>query len=60
MGTTRKSVQITHEELQIAIRKFQRNGGIIRKLPDQKVYTHRAVGSMGGHAGFEIDPDLAL
>ena len=35
---------ISHEELQAAIRKFQKTGGIIQKLPDQKSYTHQGVG----------------
>jgi hypothetical protein len=35
---------ISHEELQAAIRKFQKTGGIIQKLPDQKSYSHQGVG----------------
>ena len=39
-----KAKTISHEELQAAIRKFQTNGGIIQKLPDQKSYSHQGVG----------------
>jgi len=35
--------KISNEELQAAIRKFQQNGGIIQKLPDQKGYSHQGV-----------------
>ena len=35
---------ISHKELQAAIRKFQKDGGIIKKLPDQKTYSNQGVG----------------
>lgn len=60
MDRARKPVQITHEELQIAIRRFQRKGGIIRKLPDEKVQTQRAVAALGDRADSDTPPDPAL
>jgi len=59
MGSTRKPVQITHEELQIALRKFQRKGGIIRKLPDERVHTQRAVASPENREDLDSRPDPA-
>jgi len=60
MGTTRKPVPITHDELQVAIRKFQKSGGIIQKLPDQKAYAHHAVGSQGDSVDASSKPDPTL
>ena len=59
MGSTRKPVQITHEELQIAVRRFQRKGGIIRKLPDERVHTQRAVVALEDRTDLDIQPDPA-
>jgi hypothetical protein len=59
MNTTRKAVQITHEELQLAIRRFQQNGGIIVKLPEQKAYAHQVVGSIGS-ADSAAKPDTTV
>lgn len=39
-----KNVAITEEVLNKAIQKFQKAGGIIRKLPDQKTGSNRMVG----------------
>ena len=36
---------ITQEEVALAIKKFQENGGIIVKLPDQEFKSHKVVGS---------------
>ena len=33
----------THEELQAAIRKFQKAGGLIKRLPDEKVLTNNVI-----------------
>jgi hypothetical protein len=60
MNTTRKPVQISHEELQVAIRRFQQNGGIIQKLPDQKPLSHQAVGSMESMLQSSTKPDAAV
>lgn len=45
MKAPKDTKTVTHEQLQAAIRKFQENGGIIKKLPDQKSYTHQMVGT---------------
>ncbi len=48
---------ISQEELQKAVSKFIKNGGIIQKLPDQKHVLQKLVGGkwrnteMGGEAG---------
>lgn len=44
MKAPKATKTVTHEQLQAAIRRFQENGGIIKKLPDQKSYTHQMVG----------------
>jgi hypothetical protein len=44
MRASKQANTLTHEQLQAAIRKFQEQGGIIKKLPDQKTYTHQMVG----------------
>jgi hypothetical protein len=43
--------QITHDQLEAAIRKFQNNGGMIRKLPDQKSFSSKLVGVKAGDTG---------
>jgi hypothetical protein len=60
MATTRKAAAISHEELQIAIRRFQKNGGIIQKLPDQKNSAPHAVGGKGNGVDADAKPDLTL
>jgi hypothetical protein len=57
MSKPRAMKPITQEELQIAIRKFRKQGGIIRKLPDQKSIGQRAVSTKEGHA--QAVPDAA-
>ena len=52
---SRKTKSIGHDELQLAIRKFQKRGGIIQKLPDQKSFTHQAVGVKEGQATVASD-----
>lgn len=60
MGAIRKAAPITHEELQIAIRKFQKSGGIIQKLPDQKACAPHAVGGKGDGVDASAKPDVNL
>ena len=36
--------RISHEQLAAAIRKFEANGGMIKKLPDQKSYDNQGIG----------------
>jgi hypothetical protein len=52
-----KAKPITQEELQIAIRTFEKKGGIILKLPDQKTLGQQAVSMKWGHT--EAVPDAA-
>ena len=44
-----KEPPITEEELKMAIRKFVKSGGIIRKLPAQKSGKSRMVGKKWGY-----------
>lgn len=55
MSKPHKAKAITQEELEIAIRKFEKHGGIIRKLPDQKSVVQQAVSMKWGHG--EAVPD---
>jgi len=57
---TSKAAPVTHEELQEAIRRFQMNGGIIHKLPDQKLAGHHAAASKEGLAESGTTPDTAI
>jgi len=57
MSKPRNAKEISQEELQIAIRKFQKTGGIIQKLPAQKSVGQQAVSMKWGHA--EAVPDAA-
>lgn len=57
MNKTRKAKAITQEELEIAIRTFEKRGGIIRKLPDQKSLGQQAVSMKWGNT--EAVPDAA-
>jgi hypothetical protein len=57
MNKPHKAKAITQEELEIAIRKFEKQGGIIRKLPDQKSVGQQAVSMKWGHS--ETVPDAA-
>lgn len=50
-----ESREITEEEMQAAIRKFLKSGGMIRKLPDQKSVGNRMVGMKRSHAEMEGD-----
>ncbi|MDH5752337.1 MAG: hypothetical protein OEZ59_07970 [Deltaproteobacteria bacterium] len=43
--------QISEKELGKAIQKFLEQGGMIKKLPDQKEYTSRPVGMKYGASG---------
>ena len=52
-----KTKSITQEELEIAIRTFEKRGGIIRKLPEQKSIGQQAVNMKWGHG--EAVPDAA-
>jgi hypothetical protein len=51
-----KEKKITDEELQAAIQKFVKAGGIIRKLPDQRTSSSQMVGMKWNNA--EIGGDL--
>ena len=48
MATQRMTTPITHEELQAALRRFQKAGGIIRKLPDQPTLEQPSVAMKWG------------
>jgi hypothetical protein len=43
MATRKRPQAISHEELQAALRKFQKRGGMIQKLPDQKTVANSGV-----------------
>ena len=44
MKNKQEKTDITAEELNRAVNKFIRDGGIIEKLPDQKSVGHKKVG----------------
>ena len=52
-----RKTPITHDDLQRAIRKFVKNGGMIHKLPPQVAPSRLPVG--GQWAAFEPMPILA-
>jgi hypothetical protein len=60
MAPRKEVVKVTHDELQLAIRKFQTSGGIIQKLPDQKTTAPQGVSSKLGQAEVSTVPDTAL
>jgi len=41
---------ISHQELQRAIQRFLKEGGMIQKLPDQKSVAHSHVGHRWGNS----------
>ncbi len=47
-----KRPPVTEEELQNAINKFLKSGGVIQKLPDEKSVSGQKVGAKWGHADF--------
>jgi len=55
IGKNLKESSVTEEELKMAIRKFVKSGGIIRKLPAQKTGTSRMVGKKWGHTEMGSD-----
>jgi hypothetical protein len=57
MSKPRNVKPITQEELHNAIRNFEKRGGIIRKLPDQKSIGQQAVSMKWGNG--EAVPDAA-
>ncbi|MCH8075006.1 MAG: hypothetical protein IIC13_01730 [SAR324 cluster bacterium] len=54
-GKDRKASPVTEEELKMAIGKFVKSGGIIRKLPAQKSGKSRLVGKKWGHTEMGSD-----
>jgi hypothetical protein len=60
MNSKPKAATVSHEELQEAIRKFQKNGGMIQKLPDQVTLGHHAVGSALGTVDSSTKPDSTV
>ncbi len=57
MSKSKNVKTITQEELQLALRAFEKRGGIIRKLPDQKTLGQQAVSMKWGNG--EAVPDAA-
>ena len=44
MSGKKKSVTISRDEIQRAIAKFKKTGGLIKKLPDEPTPVHSVVG----------------
>ncbi len=49
MKNKQEKTEITAEELNRAVSKFIKDGGIIQKLPDQKCAGHKQVGGKWGN-----------
>ncbi len=43
-GKNGKKAEISHDEIQEALRKFREQGGLITRLPDEEVQPRRMVG----------------
>ena len=56
MKNKREKTKISSEELNRAVRKFVRDGGIIEKLPDQKSVGSKQVG--GKWANTELGGEI--
>ena len=52
----RRDKKITEAELQAAMRKFVARGGIIRKLPDQKIVATHMVGVHWDNSDLSREP----
>ena len=44
MKSKQIKIEVTADELKLAVRNFVKDGGIIQKLPDQKSASHKQVG----------------